>query len=149
MAPLHPSDSHTQTHTAVIIIKPNCKTSLAACQTEPVPNQPSCGPNTHRQVRRTCWTEPRLSLLGFPDPFFGVPLLSAVCLFTFLSLTSCRWSPLLKSKSLMGLTSGHKPCFTARPRRVREARMRASVLTERGRWRGFWAEAAGGRSSFT
>lgn len=30
--------THTQTHTAVIIIKPNCKTSLAACQTEPVPN---------------------------------------------------------------------------------------------------------------
>lgn len=65
MAPLHPSDSHTQTHTAVIIIKPNCKTSLAACQSEPVPNQPSCGSNTHRQVRRTCWTEPRLSSLGF------------------------------------------------------------------------------------
>lgn len=60
---------------------------------------------------------------------FVFPLLfSQWLLFTFLTFTSCRWSPLLKSKSLMGLTSAHKPCLRiiARPRRVRELRMKGA-----------------------
>lgn len=149
MAPLHPSDSHTNTHSCHYY-----KTRLQNIISS-VPDRacakPSCGSKTHRQVRRLRWTEPLLSLLGFSDLFFCVPLLSAVFLPSpLLTVASFHFSVFNLSSLIHRLTSGHKPSlrFIARPRRVREARMRRSVLTGKESWKTFWAETAGELEQF-
>lgn len=121
--------THTQTHTAVIITKPDCKTSLAVCQTASCQTSCHVDPQTYRQVCRFHWkhslsggkplTVPFLSTLLF---LYLVSLihLSALpfslqllfTLFPFLSLTSPLWSSRLKSQSLSQLASGHRPSST-------------------------------------
>lgn len=138
--------THTQTHTAVIIIKPDCKTSLAACQSKPVPNSLSWS-KTHRQVRRLGWTEPLLSLLGFSDPAtpfspqFVFPLLLwQWLLLTFLSLTSPLWSTLLKSKSLQGRHQDINLCDSLPGPAGLENQGWGAVCSQTEGWKPFWAE---------
>lgn len=107
--------THTQAHTAVIIIKPDCKTSLAACQSERAPNSPSRGSKTHRQVRRLRRTEPLLSLFAFSDPSSLFPLPSAVCLRSPLPTTASfhfsvlNLSSLIRSSENLRLSAGLAP----------------------------------------
>lgn len=149
MAPLHPSDSHTNTHSCHYY-KTRLQNIISSVP-DRVCAKPSCGSKTHRQVRRLRWTEPLLSLLRFSDLFCCVPLLSAVFLPSpLLTVASFHFSVFNLSSLIHRLTSGHKPSlrFIARPKRVREPKMRRSVLTEKESWKTFWEETAGELEQF-
>lgn len=128
--------THTQTHTAVIITKPDCKTSLAVCQTascqtsrhvDPKPTDRSTDYTENIACRGKTLTAPFLSTVLFlylvslihlsPLPF-SLQLLFT--LFPFLSLTSPLWSSLLKSQCLSQLASGHRPSSTMAQCQARE-----------------------------